>query len=202
MAAIELVTFDMGNVLTIVDDRPPTREFTRLSGKTEKEVYEACYSPESHHLVESGLQSWPDFVRQAQQALELDISEAQFTNIFNTSLTPIPAMIDLVEQVAQRHRIALCSNTNPAGWELERERLPSGRKFDPAIVSYEVGAMKPSPLIYEALSRISKVPPDRILFIDDSIENVTGARQAGLNAVQFVGVKQLKADLRRFGVAI
>ncbi len=202
MATIELVTFDMGNVLTIVDNGPPTREYTRLSGKTDKEVYEACYSPESQRLVESELQSWPDFVRQVQQALELNIPEAQFTKIFNTALTPIPAMFDVVEHVAQSHRIALCSNTDPPHWELERERLPFGRKFDPAIVSYEVGAMKPSPLIYEALSRSSKVPPDRILFIDDSIENVKGARQAGLNAVQFVGVEQLKADLLRFGVDV
>ncbi|MBI4305944.1 MAG: HAD family phosphatase [Chloroflexi bacterium] len=199
---IELVTFDLGNVLTLVDESRPIREFARISGRSEAEVIAACYAQPPREVLETGRETWPAFVEKVQRALGLHIPETSFREIFNSALSPNKNIFGLVEAVAARHRIALCSNTSPSHWELERGRLPFGLKFNPAIVSYEVGAMKPHLQIYDALAQRSEVPHGKILFIDDVLANVTGAQNAGLNAVQFVGIDRLKSDLKTFGIAV
>ncbi len=74
--------------------------------------------------------------------------------------------------------------------------------FDPLILSFEVGSMKPDRGIFDTLSRTSGVPHEQIFFTDDVMENVEAARSAGLQAVQFTGVDQLLADFVRLGIEV
>jgi putative hydrolase of the HAD superfamily len=72
--------------------------------------------------------------------------------------------------------------------------------FKVALSSCYLGLRKPDPAIYQAALDILGRPADRILFIDDRIENVTGASDAGMKAIQFVGEKKLRSDLISLGV--
>ena len=199
---ISLVTFDMGGVLLFADKQIAMHEFARLSGRSEAHVFEACFSPERERPHETGEHSWPKFAEMAMQGLGLDIPEAQFKDIFCSILSPNPLMFDMVERVSKRHRIALCSNTGLAQWERAQELMPFVDAFDPLIVSFEVGSMKPDRAIFDTLSRTSGVPHEQIFFTDDYLGNVESARSAGLQAVQFTGVDQLLADFERLGVEI
>jgi FMN phosphatase YigB (HAD superfamily) len=202
MNEIELVAFDMGNVLTMVDEVPPSAELARLSGSTVQEVTEACYTKPRKYEIETGRQSWLEFVEQTRQVLDFEISEPEFRRIFGSSTIPDKRMFDLVDSVVAQKRIAFCSNTHEVHWDLERDRMPSGRKMDPAIVSYKVGASKPEPAIYEALIEQSGVEPGRILFIDDLEENIEGAAKLGIAGLVFLGIEQLTDDLKRFGIVV
>lgn len=57
--------------------------------------------------------------------------------------------------------------------------------FDHVTFSCELGLFKPQPAIYEHSFRGLNVAPEETLFIDDKIENVEGARAAGMNAELF-----------------
>lgn len=60
---------------------------------------------------------------------------------------------------------------------------------------------KPDPRYFEALK--AKLNPNgdkQILFIDDKLENVEAARNAGLLAIHFKGHKQLKKELKKYGL--
>ena len=72
--------------------------------------------------------------------------------------------------------------------------------FKVALSSCYLGLRKPDAAIYQAALDILGRPADRILFIDDRIENVTGAINAGMKAIQFVGEETLRKDLARLGV--
>ena len=59
------------------------------------------------------------------------------------------------------------------------------RHFDDLVLSYEVKAMKPSPLIYrEAIAR-AQCRPEECFYTDDIAAYVEGARREGIDAVQF-----------------
>ena len=97
----------------------------------------------------------------------------------------------------------MLSNTNPLQWDYLRDgRYPVMAVGDPvsafdwAIVSYEVRAMKPGPEIYAAAARRAGAAPEDVFFTDDRLENVEGARAAGLDAVQFVDPESLIFALR------
>lgn len=55
--------------------------------------------------------------------------------------------------------------------------------------------MKPDRKIYQAAIERAAVAPENIFFLDDLPENVAGAREAGIDAVQFIDEQQLVADL-------
>jgi putative hydrolase of the HAD superfamily len=69
-----------------------------------------------------------------------------------------------------------------------------------ALSSCYLGLRKPDAAIYQAALDILGRRPDRILFIDDRIENVTGAINAGMKAIQFAGEQTLRKDLASLGV--
>jgi putative hydrolase of the HAD superfamily len=72
--------------------------------------------------------------------------------------------------------------------------------FKAAFSSCYLGLRKPDAAIYQAVLDILGRPAQKILFIDDRIENVTGAINAGMKAIQFVGEKKLQSDLASLGV--
>lgn len=54
------------------------------------------------------------------------------------------------------------------------------------VVSSAIGWRKPAPAFFEAVCRILGLPPDAILFVgDDPVNDYTGARQAGLQALLY-----------------
>jgi putative hydrolase of the HAD superfamily len=74
------------------------------------------------------------------------------------------------------------------------------RYFDHAVLSSEVGLVKPQTGIYEACLKGLKVRAEETLFIDDNPANVEGARALGIHAVRFESALQLAADVQRFGL--
>jgi glucose-1-phosphatase len=67
-------------------------------------------------------------------------------------------------------------------------------------LSYEVGAMKPLPLIYRRAIRKAGCLPEECFFTDDIASYVEGARVQGIDAVQFESAAQIERELRKRGV--
>lgn len=123
--------------------------------------------------------------------------------------SPIEPMQQLLTNLAAAgNQMAILSNTNSVQWKhLVAGQFPTvafGKPtcaFQWAILSYEVGVMKPEPGIYEAAIKKAGVEPHEIFFTDDRLENVEGAKALGIDAVQFVDAKQLTAELQARSVA-
>jgi HAD superfamily hydrolase (TIGR01509 family) len=58
---------------------------------------------------------------------------------------------------------------------------------------------KPERAAFEAISAATSIVPGSILFFDDSIENVRGAREAGLRAIHVQGPADVKSALLEIG---
>jgi 2-haloacid dehalogenase len=67
-------------------------------------------------------------------------------------------------------------------------------------VSGDEGLLKPEPEIYDLLLTRYGLKADDCIFIDDSQENVQGARAVGMHAIHFVESMDLAAELRRHGI--
>jgi len=73
------------------------------------------------------------------------------------------------------------------------------RWFDVVVVSCEVGAAKPAPVIFEMCLSQLGVKPRQALFVDDRIENIEGAARLGLQTLHFIGtdaVSRLAQSIR------
>jgi HAD superfamily hydrolase (TIGR01509 family) len=84
----------------------------------------------------------------------------------------------------QGYRVALLSNLRPsAAYFLRQWGLVD--EFDPVFFSSDLGMEKPNRDIYEHVLKVLNVQPEEVVFIDDKLENVEGARRLGIRAFQF-----------------
>jgi putative hydrolase of the HAD superfamily len=72
--------------------------------------------------------------------------------------------------------------------------------FKVALSSCYLGLRKPDLAIYERALDILGRPQERILFIDDREENVAGALDAGMKAIQFKNEDQLRREFASLGL--
>ncbi len=69
--------------------------------------------------------------------------------------------------------------------------------FDAAIISGEVGMIKPHPEIYQYACDQLGVDTSEVVFVDDSEANCAGAREAGLQAIRYESTEQIVGELQR-----
>jgi len=152
--------------------------------------------------METGRQTWEQFVVEASATFGTPIAEPDLRSIYLSALTPNQNIFPVVLAITHNYPVGLCSNTSSIHWHSERSKLPFADKLDPVILSYEVGVMKPDPRIYKILATRAGIEQSKVLFIDDSEVNVAGARQAGLMSLRFTDVDSLVTDLIRFNIRI
>lgn len=74
-------------------------------------------------------------------------------------------------------------------------------KTDGQIISYQHQIIKPDIAIYKLLLDTYNLDPKECLFIDDKLENVEGAKAAGINSFQFISYEDMLEKLDFFGIS-
>ncbi len=107
-------------------------------------------------------------------------------------------LIDYVKQELKPHfKIGLLSNVG-RGWMDNFFNVESRNKlFDAVVLSGDEGVTKPHPQIYELIAERLGVDPSECLMIDDLPENAAGADAAGMAAIVYGNLYDLKIELRK-----
>jgi len=69
--------------------------------------------------------------------------------------------------------------------------------FDVVSLSFEKGYAKPQARAFETIAEELDVEPAECVLVDDQERNITGAREAGMKAILYKNVPQLKKDLAK-----
>jgi len=195
---IELVLFDLGGVLVRFSGLEVLCELTGSS--SELEVAARWLMSPWVRRFEAGDCSEEEFGAGLVQEWELPYSAAELLEIFPTWLDPpFEGGEQLLSEVSKRVKLGCLSNTNPVGWRAIAD-WPHTRLFQYRFLSFELGAVKPDPAIYERVIEQLPIPPSRVLFLDDVALNVDAARAAGLRAEQAIGVDGARAALEGYGL--
>ncbi len=200
---IRTFLFDMGNVLT------------RFSHATMcQQIGQLCdLSGEATHtlLIDSGLQ-WEfergriteeEFRDQLSalvgKPLDLDELLRASSDIFDPIVEMKPIIRSLKEQ---GFRLVLLSNTTVSHFDWIQGRYDFLLPFDHCIVSFEAGAMKPDPPIYEAALQAIHCDPGEAFYTDDIPEYVVKGREYGFQAEVFTGPEDLLRHLAARGIRV
>jgi len=110
--------------------------------------------------------------------------------------------LGILEELAASDRYMLGALNNEARETNEFRFKSFGLReyFAVALSSCYLGLRKPNAAIYQRALDIVGGPAERILFIDDRIENVAGAAAAGMKATRFEGADALRRELASLGV--
>jgi FMN phosphatase YigB (HAD superfamily) len=198
---IRTLIFDLGKVIVPFDFGRGYKAMEGICDIPAAEIPQRIGATDLVIRFETGLISPEDFVAELSALLGLRVNYEQFCELWSSIFLPDTLIPDaMLESLGRRRRMLLLSNTNAIHFAMIRERYPFVRYFDHLVLSHEVKAMKPSPVIYrEAIAR-AECSPAECFFTDDIAAYVEGARKEGIDAEQFVSLEKLQNDLRARGV--
>jgi glucose-1-phosphatase len=195
--------FDLGNVLLKFDHHLACRQMGEVAGVPAERVWDVMYAGDLGRRYEAGevddREFFEIFCRQTDTRPDCEALLLAGSAIFTPNVSVYPVVNGLI---TAGHRLGILSNTCHAHWAYcyPRGYALLSRGFEVYALSYELKACKPSPKIYEGAARLAGVSPREIFFVDDVAGHVTGAREAGFDAVQYTTTPRLVADLRARGI--
>lgn len=102
-------------------------------------------------------------------------------------MKPLPGAVEFCRAVKESgRRLFVLSNASDSFYRIFPREMPM-ELFDGFVISADLHRCKPDREIYEHLLQRFDLAPQECLFLDDSMENVAGARAAGLQAHHFQG---------------
>jgi glucose-1-phosphatase len=198
---IKTIIFDLGKVIVPFDFQRGYDRLAPLCRYSPAEIPERLRGCDLVTRFEEGKLEPDAFVRELSAILELDASYEDFCGIWSSIFLPDTLIQeDLLAALRERYRLLLLSNTNAIHFEMVRRTYPLLDRFHHHVVSYKVGALKPSPVIYAEAIKHAECDASECFFTDDIPAYVEGARQAGIDAVQFESQAQIERELRQRGV--
>jgi glucose-1-phosphatase len=192
---VEAVLFDLGGIVLDIDFNRALAvwsQYSRLSldSLTERFAFDRQY--EQHERGELSGAAYLDHLR---ATLDLDADDAAIAHGWNAIF--VGAISESVASVAALSHTVPCyafSNTNKlheAYWSVQYAHVM--QNFLHVFTSSKLGMRKPEARAFEhVLSKLGRESAE-VLFVDDTLTNVEGARAVGLRAAHVVS----PADLRK-----
>jgi glucose-1-phosphatase len=199
----DAILFDLGKVLIPFDFSLAYNRMADRCGVLPEKVRFDLAATDLFQTFESGRIESREFADGVGQLLSFPGNFEEFCAIWTAIFLPDPLLPDsLITGLRKNHRTLIVSNTNAIHFDMLRKTYSILDHFDDYVLSFQVHAMKPAAEFYEAAVRAAGCPVERCLFIDDLIENVDGAREAGMDAIHFHSRSQLESELASRGLAL
>lgn len=189
-----VVIFDLGNVVLPFNPLKPCAVLGERAGMSDSDACQTIYRNNLERRFEQGLLDGDRFTAGVAEALGIGLDPNEFHDLWVDMFVEDEAVSAIVRELKPHHKLILLSNTNPWHWEHAHAKFPVLSEFDAAVASFEVGVLKPHPLVYRAaLEKAGS--PERAIFIDDIATNAAGAQVLGITGVHFKSAEQLRGEL-------
>ena len=188
MAKIKNLMFDLGGVLLNIDYNKTADAFKKLGVLQFDGLYSQHGANDLFESLEIGKISEENFYSTMQQYCKTGTTVQQIQIAWNAMLLDFRVeSLKYVDGLKEKYNVFLLSNTNIIHHTaftklLQRETgLQSlDSYFIKAYFSHEIFIRKPYPDTYKLVLEDAKINAAETLFIDDSINNIEGAKEAGL----------------------
>ncbi|HRH68355.1 MAG TPA: HAD family phosphatase [Flavobacteriales bacterium] len=186
----DTILLDLGGVLIDVDYHATAKAFRDLGHLDFERLYSKARQDHLFDGFETGALSPAQFRDRIRTLLDPSLTDTVIDTNWNAMLGSIPQeRIQMIHRLKERYRVLLLSNTNAIHVPAFEAIIAHGNGipdfkalFHGAYYSCEIGLRKPDPGSFLHVLDRHEAAPSRTLFIDDSIQHVIGARQAGLHA--------------------
>ena len=195
--------FDLGKVLVDFDYSIAARKIAARSKKAPKDLHAFLGSSPLLVEYESGHLTRQAFYESVRDAIGYQGGLEEFGSYFADIFSELPDTIALhAELRRQGYKTYIFSNTNDLAIEHVRRGFSFFAHFDGYIFSYEVGAMKPQPLIYEAMEKLCGKHGHDLIYLDDREENVAAGASRGWRVIQHESGEKTRKALKALGIPL
>jgi FMN phosphatase YigB (HAD superfamily) len=198
---IEVIFFDLGNVILPFNNYQIAEKLSRLSRKTEfqdpKRTFSYLFDLREGVInsFDVGKVSPQEFFQSVRNHLGLSITFEEFIPIWTDIFVEDQEVSEIIYSLKGKWRLGLLSNTDPLHFRYIVSTFPIVSVLEKWILSYEVGFKKPDAQIFQKAIEWASVEPRKILFIDDTKGHVEAAASLGMQGIHFISAHQMKEEL-------
>ena len=199
---IKAILFDLGGVLVRLDKERCIRAFRERVGFTRiAEFLDTSHQMGPFGDLEAGRISEEDFYAHCLQYCRPGTTRDQIRACFGDLQDPFtPEVLALLEELRAHYPLYILSNNSSVTMARTYESaaqtgLDLGATFRRIYISQELKLLKPDPAIFDYVVRDIGLPPEEVLFVDDSPRNVAAALDAGLSAIHYEPGTDLRSTL-------
>jgi len=193
MQEIKNIIFDLGGIFLNIDFSKTEKAFADL-GVQFNDFYSQHHASEFFELLETGKISPEEFHDSFVEETGLHLSYEELKNAWTALLVDFPIeRLQWLQEIGKRYKIFLFSNTNKIHYDVFTEMFHEqtgfkdfNKLFVKTYYSHEMGLRKPYPESYLYILNEQQLRPEETLFIDDTLKNIEGAKQVGLQTIHLV----------------
>lgn len=200
---IRTFLFDMGNVLAFFSHDKMCEQMGHLCGRSSGEIQTLLIESGMQWEYERGNLTPAQFHARFEQAVgqvvdteELIVAGSDIFDL-NTSILPV---LDSLK--TSGFRLVLLSNTCVSHFEYIWNQYDVLQRFDDYVTSYEAGAIKPEPGIFEYALKKIQCAPEEAFYTDDIPDYIMEARKLKIQAEVFTDTATLINQLTARGIQI
>jgi FMN phosphatase YigB (HAD superfamily) len=190
VSEIKNIIFDLGGVIINLDIPKTISEFNKLSANPFESIYNQLQQTPIFDLFDKGQISESDFFFELKKSLKKPVTDTQLLFAWNAMLLDFPGhRLELLNQLKQRYRIFLLSNTNETHINRFEKDLYQQHGyenlepfFEKVYYSCRIGMRKPDREIFDFVLKENALNASETIFIDDSPQHIEGALKTGIKA--------------------
>lgn len=197
MNNIKNIIFDLGGVFININYKKTEEAFVQLGVANFTDLYNQHYASSLFEDLETGKIVPADFYTEFRKIANTSITNQQIEEAWNAMLLDIfPESLDWLQNIKSRYNIYLFSNTNQIHYECFIKIFSASvnnknfnNYFIKAYYSHILGLRKPYKESYQKILEEQQLVASETLFIDDTLKNIEGAKEAGLQTLHLIAPK-------------
>jgi FMN phosphatase YigB (HAD superfamily) len=198
----DALLFDLGRVVLDIDFNKAIACWAGHAGCEPDDIVKRFVRTETYQDHEIGKISDAAYFDSLRASLGIGISNGQFLEGWNAIFAgEMPGISQALARAAKRLPVYAFSNTNNAHVEhfsvVHADVLGHFREL---FLSSSIGLRKPDAAAYDHVVKAIGVPAGRIVFFDDSADNIAGARARGLVGVHVRSSNDVAQALAALGI--
>ncbi len=202
MKPIRQLLFDMDDVLCAYHVDIRIAALAEITGRAADSIRASIWETDFLEQSDRGAYSAQAYLEEFGRRLDYPLSRAEWVAARKAAMPPFHDVLGLVGRVKKRLPVALLTNNDHLLGDTLDEIFPDLIPLfgDAIFVSARIGAAKPDAACFMHCCTALKVAATETFFTDDLVENVLGAKSAGLMAHHFDGYQGLVQALEAHGV--
>jgi HAD superfamily hydrolase (TIGR01549 family) len=198
----DALLFDIGRVVLDIDFGKVMSVWAGHAGCAPSDVAGRFVVDDTFRHHEVGKIDDAAFFESLRRSLGIGITDAQFLEGWNAIFAgEIAGIAPLLTRAAARMPLYAFSNTNPAHVaHFSKAYADVLGHFREIFLSSTIGLRKPDAAAYDHVVKAIGVPASRIVFFDDSADNIEGARSRGLIGVHVTSSEDVARALAALGI--
>ena len=201
-ASADALLFDLGRVVLDIDFNKVMSIWAGHAGCAPDDVIARFVVDDHFRHHETGAIDDAAFFRNLRSSLGIAISDAQFLEGWNAIFAgEMPGIAPLLARAAARMPLYAFSNTNPPHVaHFSKTYSDVLGHFREIFLSSTIGLRKPDAAAYDHVVKAIGMPAQRIVFFDDSADNIAGARARGLIGIHVRSTDDVAKALAELGI--